>query len=160
MKVLDIQVGEVSALNPTRSKINNMGFKLGRERGLQASNGEVKSKLRFKREEPSIPGTPIIRVPLEEGVLGEANMDGSIYISDQLVPGGEEETQVIVHEMRHATDIKLGKLKYSDNDVEYDGIIYPRQTIDGADMILYNGEWVEAGGTKFPWENDANNGNH
>jgi hypothetical protein len=28
------------------------------------------------------------------------------------------------------------------------------------DMILVDGEWKEAGDTGFPWENDANNGNH
>ena len=41
-----------------------MGFKLGKNRGLEATNGEIKTKLRFGRqphgEEGSIPGTPII----------------------------------------------------------------------------------------------------
>ena len=85
-----------------------MGFKLGRERGLQASRGEIKNKLRFKREQPSIPGTPVIRKDLEPNVQGEANMDGTIYISNNITPGSEEERQVLIHEMRQATDIKLG----------------------------------------------------
>ena len=139
-----------------------MGFKLGSERGNQAVGGEVRSKLRFGRKpsgDASIPGTPVIRKPLEEGVLGEANMDGSIYISDKIVPGSAEERQVINHEMRHSTDMKLGKLAYSDDDVTYNGKVYPRKTINGKDMIIVDGVPKEAGSHDFPWEKEANNGN-
>ena len=55
-----------------------MGFKLGRERGLEATGGEIRTKMRFGKQsggDGSVPGTPVIRVPLEEGVMGEANMD-------------------------------------------------------------------------------------
>jgi len=135
-----------------------MGFKLGRERGLQASRGEIKNKLRFKREQPSIPGTPVIRKDLEPNVQGEANMDGTIYISNNITPGSEEERQVLIHEMRHATDIKLGKLEYGDNYVKYNGETFARETINGKDMILVEGTWKEAGNHGFPWEDDANNG--
>ena len=106
-----------------------MGFKMGANRGLEATSGEIKTKMRFGKQsggEGSVPGTPVIRVPLEEGIMGEANMDGSIYISDKIEPGSVQE----------------------------------RQTIMGIDAILVNGEWKEAGDTGFPWENDANNGNH
>ena len=136
-----------------------MGFKLGRERGLQADKGEIKSKLRFKREEPNIPGTPIIRKDLGANIGGEANMDGSIYISDKLIPNSFEERQIIAHEMRHATDIKIGKLEYNDNYIKYNGDKFPRETINGLDMILIEGKWKEAGSHDFPWEDDANNGN-
>ena len=143
-----------------------MGFKLGRERGLEATGGEIKTKMRFGKQsggDGSVPGTPVIRVPLEEGdrfeILGEANMDGSIYVSDKLEPGSFEERQVISHEMRHATDIKIGKLEYTDDYITYNGEKFPRMDIDGIDSILVDGEWKEAGDTGFPWENDANNGN-
>ena len=136
----------------------NTGFKLGREIGVQVTNGEITSKLNFKNERPTIPGTPIIRKDLELGVAGEANMDGSIYISNLVEPDSFEETQTLIHEMRHATDIKIGKLKYSDDYIKYNGETFPRQTINGIDMILVEGEWKEAGHTGFPWEMDANNG--
>ena len=71
----------------------------------------------------------------------------------------KEEKQVINHEMRHATDMKIGKLSYGDNFVEYNGITYPRQTINGKDMIIVNGVAKEAGSNDFPWEKEANNGN-
>ena len=138
-----------------------MGFKLGSEKGNYAVGGEIRTKMRFGAEaggDASVPGTPVIRKPLEDGVLGEANMDGTIYISDKLTPGSHEERQVINHEMRHSTDIKVGKLEYGDNYVKYNGDTFVRETINGRDMINIHGEWKEAGDTGFPWENDANNG--
>ena len=118
-----------------------MGFKLGKERGLEVTGGEIKSKMRFGKQsgdEGSVPGTPVIRVPLEKGILGEANMDGSIFVNEKLKPGSFQDRQTIMHEMRHATE---------------------RKDIKGVDSILVDGKWKEAGDTGFPWENDANNGN-
>ena len=139
-----------------------MGFKLGTERGNYAVNGEIRTKFRFHQEsggDASVPGTPVIRMPLEEGVLGEANMDGSIYISEMIEPGSAQERYTISHEMRHATDIKIGKLEYADDYVKWDGKIFPRKTRYNKDMIQVEGQWKEAGDGGFPWENEANNGN-
>ena len=139
-----------------------MGFKLGRERGLEATGGEIKTKMRFGKQsggDGSVPGTPVIRVPLEEGIMGEANMDGSIYVNELIQPGSTEDRQVISHEMRHATDMRIGKLEYADDYVKYNGETFPREIVNGKDMILVEGEWKEAGSHDFPWETDANNGN-
>ena len=139
-----------------------MGFKLGTERGNYAVSGEIKTKMRFHQEaggDASVPGTPVIRKDLEPGVMGEANMDGSIYISDKIVPDSFEEKQVVGHEMRHATDIKIGKLEYADDYIKWNGETFPRKTRYGKDMIQVNGQWKEAGDDGFPWENEANNGN-
>jgi hypothetical protein len=140
-----------------------MGFKLGTNRGFKAVAGEIKTKLSFNNtsgEEGSVSGTPVIRVPLAEGILGEANMDGTIFVNENLNPDSMEYRQVINHEMRHATDMKLGKLAYDDNTVYYNGEEFPRKDIDGKDMILVEGKWKEAGSEGFPWEREANNGNH
>ena len=139
-----------------------MGFKLGTSRGLEATGGEIKTKMRFGKEaggDASVPGTPVIRKPLEEGVMGEANMDGSIYISDELMPGSFEERQVVNHEMRHATDMRTGKLSYADDHIMYNGQRFERADIDGIDSILVDGQWKQAGDSGFPWEHEANNGN-
>ena len=139
-----------------------MGFKLGTNRGLEAIGGEIKTKMRFGKKtggDASVPGTPVIRVPLEEGVMGEANMDGTIYVDENITPGSAEERQVVNHEMRHATDMRIGKLEYGDYHVKYNGETFPRETINGKDMIKVEGEWREAGEHDFPWEEDANNGN-
>ena len=138
-----------------------MGFKLGTNRGLEATGGEIKTKMRFGKQAGdvgSVPGTPVIRVSLDEDVMGEANMDGTIYVNKNIIPGSLEDKQVINHEMRHATDMKLGKLAYSDDEITYNGEVFPRETRNGKDMIKVEGKWKEAGDTGFPWENDANNG--
>ena len=135
-----------------------MGFKLGSEKGLEATGGEIRTKMRFSQEaggDASVPGTAVIRKNLEGGTLGEANMDGSIYLSNKVQPKSQEETQVLLHEMRHATDMKTGKLAYDDDSIKYNGITYLRETRNGKDMIRVDGKWTEAGGD-FPWEKDAN----
>ena len=138
-----------------------MAFKLGTNRQPVASGGEIKNKFRFSQEaggDASVPGTPVIRKNLDPGIMGEANMDGSIFISNKIQPGSFEERQVLNHEMVHATQMRTGKLEYGDNFVKYDGVTYPRETRNGRDMIKIDGKWTEAGGN-FPWEKDANYGN-
>ena len=139
-----------------------MGFKLGAERGNYAISGEIKTKFKFHQEaggDASVPGTPVIRMDLEPGVMGEANMDGSIYISDKIVPNSFEERQVVNHEMRHATDMKVGKLEYGDDYIKWNGETFSRETRNGKDMIKVDGKWKQAGDGGFPWEYEANNGN-
>ena len=138
-----------------------MGFKLGTNRGLEATGGEIRNKMRFGRDsggDASVPGTPIIRTDLGPGITGEANMDGSIYVNSNIIPGSLEDKQTINEEMRHATDIKIGKIAYDDNSVTYNGREFPRMDIDGVDSILADGEWKEAGDPSFPWEIDAKKG--
>ena len=136
---------------------------MGSNRGLEANNGEIKTKLSFTRnQQATIPGTPIIAKSLGDGdrfeILGEANMDGTIFISDRLTPGSPEYNKTLNHEMRHATDMKLGKLAYDDDHIMYNGERFERKDIDGVDSIMVEGKWKEAGDTGFPWEDDANNG--
>ena len=139
-----------------------MGFKLGKGYKNYMTNGSLRTKLKFGQEaggDASVPGTPVIRKPLAPGVMGEANMDGTIFISDKIIPGSKEEKEVLNHEMRHATDMKTGKLSYGDTFVKFNGVTYERKDINGKDMIIVDGVAKEAGDHDFPWENDANNGN-
>ena len=142
-----------------------MAFKLGKESGKYAINGEVKTKMRFGKNsgssDVSVPGTPVIRKDdLAPGIMGEANMDGTIYINGDLEPGSYEERQVVIHEMRHATDMRIGKLSYEDDHIMYNGEKFPREDINGVDSILVDGQWKQAGTDDFPWEVDANNGDN
>ena len=125
-----------------------MAFKLGSSQTPALNKGQVESKLSFKKDNSSVPGTPVLRKELEGGILGESNNDGSIFISNKLIPGSPEETHVIMHEMVHQTDMKIGKLAYSDNHLKWNGEIYNRQ--DG--MIEYEGQWMPEGSKDFPWE--------
>ena len=77
-----------------------MGFKLGSETGNYAVGGEIRKKIRFSQEaggDASVPGTPVIRKNLDPGIMGEANMDGSIYISNKITPSSFEERKVVMH---------------------------------------------------------------
>ena len=103
-----------------------MTYKLGKGYKPYMTNGNIRTKLRFSQEaggDASVPGTPVIRKPLGEGIMGEANMDGSIFINQNIVPGSAEEREVVNHEMRHSTDMRIGKLAYSDNFVKYNGCL-------------------------------------
>jgi urease alpha subunit len=139
-----------------------MGFKLGASRGAGMSGGRINNGMRVSPNagdpDASVPGTPVIRTKLEKGVLGEANADGSIYISEDIQPGSFQERQTLKHEMIHAKDMRISpnKLSYTDNSIIYDGDVYARQQKNGKDMIFFQGQWVESGTMDFPWEQDAN----
>jgi len=128
-----------------------MGFKLGSQRGNYAINGEVKTKMNFGKNsggDGSIPGTPVISRKLGKGIMGEANNDGTIFLTEKIDPNSQEAKEVIMHEMVHMTDMKIGKLAYDDNHIKWNGKIYDRK--DG--HILYNDQWMPEGSKDFPWE--------
>ena len=118
-----------------------MAFKLNRHKPLPgiATNGKLNRKLNIKRKN------------LDDGVLGEANMDGSIEVDTSVPKGSKLEKKVIAHEAVHAKEIKSGRIAYGDDWVRADGKTYPRK--DG--KIKYNGEWHEEGSKVFPWEQRA-----
>ena len=125
-----------------------MAFKLGRKSGPLMDKGQLKSRLSYKQEDASVPGTPVLRKKLGGGILGESNNDGSIFIHEKVKPGSEQEKHVLMHEMVHMTDMKVGKLAYDDNYIKWNGVEYPR----AKGKILYNNEWVPEGSKDFPWE--------
>ena len=119
-----------------------MAFKLGNKKSPIADQGQVTSKLSFKQSnvDNSIPGTPILRKSLDKGIMGEANNDGSMFISNKVIPGSDEEKHVMAHEMVHLKDMKLGKLAYNDDYIKWDGQVYERKN----GMINYNGQMLPA----------------
>ena len=128
-----------------------MAFKLGKEKGNYAVSGEVKTKFNFHQEsggDASVPGTPVIRKKLEGGIKAEANLDGSIYLSDTVEPNSEEERAILQHEMKHIVDMKTGKLAYTDDTITWMGETHERY--EG--FINYKGQWLPEGDRTFPWE--------
>tara|TARA_R110002167_G_scaffold280432_2_gene486027 strand:- start:259 stop:630 length:372 start_codon:yes stop_codon:yes gene_type:complete len=121
-----------------------MAFKLGQE---SRKYGEP-TKNRFNKDDASIPGTDVIRKDLAKGISAEANMDGSIFISNKIKPGSEEERKILMHEMKHLVDMKTGKLSYTDDDITWMGESYKREK----GQIEYKGEWLPEGDKTFPWE--------
>ena len=118
-----------------------MGFKLGKET-RRARNSK---------------DTPIFRKTLDKGILGEANMDGSVYIDKSVKPGSAQWNKVKAHETIHANEMKKtkkwpnGKIEYGDDFVRDGKKTYHRK--DG--KIKYNGKWHEEGSDVFPWEKRA-----
>ena len=117
-------------------------FKLPNQNHKKTATG------RFHTSDEVCPGTPLYRKKLDGGIQAEANDDGTIFIDESVEEGSAQERQILSHEMKHLTDMKIGKLKYDDNHLKYNGIEYPRK--DG--FILYEGQWVPEGGKEFPWE--------
>ena len=122
-----------------------MAFKLGSE-NRNSNYNTVKNS--FDTDDASISGTPIFRKDLEKGIMAEANDDGSIFLSNKVEPNSAEERKILMHEMQHIVDMKVGKLAYTDNTISWMGEKYER--LDG--MINYNGEWLPEGDRNFPWE--------
>jgi len=121
-----------------------MAFKLGSEMRSYKGN----SKNRFNKDDASIPGTPVFRKNLAEGIKGEANADGSIFIDKSVPVGSEEERAILLHEMGHIVDMKTGKLSYTDDSITWMGETHERSR----GMINFNGEWMPEGDGSFPWE--------
>jgi len=97
----------------------------------------------FKLSNPpySLNTTPVYHVPLEEGVLGKADRNGSILINKD-VESPLQEQDIINHEMVHHDQMKRGDLDYDDNNVYWKGKVYPRSKMREGDKNL-------------PWEKEA-----
>lgn len=97
--------------------------------------------------------TPIFRKTLDNGVIAEANMDGSIYVDESIDPNSIEFANAIAHEKVHLEQMKSGRAAYGENWVMWEGKVYFRDNgyIDGP-----NGRWPE-GDENHPWEQEAIN---
>ena len=120
----------------------NTGFKLSKKTGFK------KDGLHFNNREEASPGTPLFRKKLDGGIQAEANKDGTIFIDESVEEGSAQERQILSHEMKHLTDMKIGKLAYDDDYIKWNGQEYQRKK----GKILFNGEWVPEGSQDFPWE--------
>jgi len=122
-----------------------MTFKLGSE-NRKMDYGSKKNN--FNKDDASVPGTPVIRKKLEGGIQAEANIDGTIFLDESVEPGSETERAILMHEMKHLVDMKVGKLSYTDDDITWMGESYERKN----GKINYNGEWLPEGTKDLPWE--------
>jgi hypothetical protein len=119
-----------------------MAFKMGNKPlpGI-ARGGDIKKKHNFK----------VKRTNLDDGVLGEAKMDGSIEVDKSVEPGSKLDKKIQRHEGVHAKEIASGKIEYGDDFVRDGNNTYHRK--DG--QIKYNGKWKDEGDSSFPWEKRA-----
>ena len=95
----------------------------------------------FKMDSPICTcNTPIYERNLEEGVMGEANNNGTILVNKNLSP--LEKQKVVDHEMVHIDQMERGDLDYDNNNVYWKGKKYSR-----ASMV--------EGEKNLPWEKEA-----
>jgi len=129
-----------------------MAFKLGGKKGLDAEGGNIKGKFKFKKADLSVPGVPVYKKKLDDNILGEANMDGSIYISNKVDEDSPELARVMNHEMQHVTAMNIGNETYDDNAVYFNGEVWPRG--EGYIMNPHTGEKLQEGDPSLPWESN------
>jgi len=128
-----------------------MAFKLGKESRHDGSHNARTPKKPFKFIEGMNRVGQINKIPLSEGTVAEANMDGSISVDPSLDLNSALGKRTIKHEKEHLKQIEDGRAAYDDNWVMWEGKLYIRQNgyIDGP-----NGRWPE-GHPNHPWEAEA-----
>ena len=87
-----------------------------------------------------VDNTPVYQKDMDEGVMGQANKNGSIILNKNLSPLEQED--VIKHEKVHLNQMERGDLDYDDDNVYWKGKKIPRSTMD-------------EGNKNLPWEREA-----
>ena len=95
----------------------------------------------YKQKNNPFNNTPILKVDMEEGVLGKANKDGSIHINKD-VTDPQQQKDIIAHESVHLDQMERGDLDYTDDKVVWKGKEYSRDDMD-------------EGAKNLPWEKEA-----
>tara|TARA_B100000780_G_scaffold43508_1_gene26980 strand:- start:1237 stop:1551 length:315 start_codon:yes stop_codon:yes gene_type:complete len=95
---------------------------------------------KMKMGKLSIDNTPVYQTDTEEGVMGQANKNGTILVDKNL--SKEEQEDVVRHEKVHLKQMKDGDLDYDDKYMYWKGKKISRSSID-------------EGNKKLPWEIEA-----
>ncbi len=95
---------------------------------------------KMKMGKLSMDNTPIYQMDTEEGVMGQANKNGSIIVDKNLSPLEQED--VVRHEKVHLDQMERGDLDYDNDNVYWKGKKIPRSTMD-------------EGNKNLPWEREA-----
>ena len=93
----------------------------------------------------------VIKKNLGQGILGEANNDGTIFIDKSIPNGSKKEKEIVAHEGKHMDDMASGKLAYGDDFIRYNGKPFTMQV----GQINYHCSWTPEGYKSFPWEKAA-----
>ena len=87
-----------------------------------------------------VDNTPIYQKDMDEGVMGQANKNGSIILNKNLSPLEQED--VIKHEKVHLNQMERGDLDYDDDNVIWKGKKFSRAK-------------MAEGAKNLPWEAEA-----
>lgn len=84
---------------------------------------------------------PIVKVAMEDGVMGKANKDGTIHINKDINSPAQIK-EIVKHEAVHLDQMNRGDLDYDDNNVYWKGKKYSRSK-------------MKEGAKNLPWEKEA-----
>ena len=85
--------------------------------------------------------TPVLKVEMEDDVMGKANKDGTIHINKN-INDPKQIQDIVNHEKVHLDQMQRGDLDYDDNNVIWKGKKYSRAKMD-------------EGAKNLPWEKEA-----
>ena len=113
-------------------------------------------KLGSSRNKYNIPGkTQLFKKKLDNDVIAEANIDGTIYVDEDIDLNSSLGRRAIKHEMKHIEQMETGRSAYADEWVICECNSYFRGEKDGVNYIDGpNGRWPE-GHPNHPWEAEA-----
>ena len=84
----------------------------------------------------------VIKTELEDGIVAEANIDGTIFVDHKASP--TKVKQAVRHEKVHLEQMSRGDLSYDSQNVYWRGKIYKRENMN-------------EGAHSLPWEKEAYN---
>jgi hypothetical protein len=120
-----------------------------------------KGELFGYNEELSTYNRPVFEKKLADGVIAEANRDGTTYVNSKASVAQKREA--IPHENVHHCQMEQGRLDYTEDtvtwkkDTKSPSRVYKRH--QGTLISMENGKARKEGGD-FPWENEAYNKNN
>ena len=82
---------------------------------------------KMKMGKLSMDNTPIYQIDTDEGIMGQANKNGSIVVDKNLGPLEQED--VVRHEKVHLDQMERGDLDYDDEFVYWKGKKMPRSAM-------------------------------
>ena len=100
----------------------------------------------FGVDQTSTFGTPVFEKKLDDGIMAEANRDGTIFVDKSLSP--LQKKDAVEHEKVHLEQMQQGKLQYDDYTVTWkkDTKSPPR---------VYERANMSEGHPDFEWEAEA-----
>jgi len=122
-----------------------MGFKL-----------KTKGELLGINEELSTYNNPVFEKKLGDGIVAEANRDGTTFVDPNV--SDEKKKEAVAHENVHHEQMQQGRLDYDDNivtwkkDTRSPSRVYIR---DKGNLIAMDGKEKGPEGAKFEWEKEA-----
>tara|TARA_R100000152_G_C6745733_1_gene169346 strand:- start:342 stop:761 length:420 start_codon:yes stop_codon:yes gene_type:complete len=133
-----------------------MAFKLGKQNRYDGSGNANTPKSPMEFGSSGLGSNNIkVEPTMPNGVLAEANNDGTISVNRNLDIRSPLGKRVIKHEMQHMKDMESGRANYDNKKITWEGQTFDRIIVNGEPGIMWEGTFREDGWEGFPWEQSA-----